>query len=259
MAADRLRPARHQQDADGGGVDRLCQGFLQRDLAEEAVLDIGRAPGADAQRRIHARYRRGHPGLQRGQPDERLEGGAGLAAGQHRSIIRRFAEVSTADHGADGAGGGVEDDDGALGDPGGGAGAVQQGGQAGLGHRLVMAVEGGPQHRIGVRRDQACDCSATQSANQPGDAGFGGKAICAAAACACCAVMLAVFHHRGEHLLAAGECGGGVDARVEARRRARQAGQHCRLRQRQAAGGDVEVRLRRRIHAPGAGARDRRG
>ena len=64
-----------------------------RDLAEVAPLEIGRAPVADAHRRVEHRVVRAHALLQRGQPDERLERRAGLPAGQHRAIERALPVV----------------------------------------------------------------------------------------------------------------------------------------------------------------------
>ncbi len=60
--------------------------------------------------------------------------------------------------------------------------------------------------------------------------------------------------HRGQHLLRPSHRRAGIGARVEAGRRPWQPGQYRRLRQRHPPSRHPEIRLRRRIHPPGAGA-----
>ena len=76
----------------------------------------------------------------------------------------------------------------------------------------------------------ACAWSAAQSANQPGAiGGVGGKAISAAACLACASVIAPSATIAASTSPPARRRGLGIAARVEARRRARQPGQHRRL------------------------------
>ena len=127
-----VRSAGKLQQADRGGVDRFRQRVLHADVAGVFPLEIGRAPGAKADRRIQHGVIRCDAGLQGGQKDKGLEGRSGLAAGQHRAVERAAAVVPPADHRAHRTGGGVQHHHRALTDPGGSAWPVQQRDEAGL-------------------------------------------------------------------------------------------------------------------------------
>ena len=117
-ASPRTRgPPRLEQQPDGRGVDRLRERLLHGDLAQIPPLEIGRAPVADPDRCVQHGVVRADALFQRRKPGERLERRTGLATRQHGAVERSFAVVAAADHGADGAGGGVQRHDRALGAP----------------------------------------------------------------------------------------------------------------------------------------------
>ena len=100
---------------DGGGVVRFEQRLAQRERVLLAGALVARNPDAlgrvdrDLAEAADGRHRR-HAALERHRVDERLEGGARLAAAAHRAVIRRHREVRSADHREQVAGVGIHRD-----------------------------------------------------------------------------------------------------------------------------------------------------
>ena len=110
----RLRPAEPQHQPHRGGVDRVRQRFIQRDLAAVVALEVLRLPVADPHRRVQHGVVGRESVLQRRQPDERLECRAGLAVRVDRAVEVAVAVVASADHHAHRAGRGIQHHDRAL-------------------------------------------------------------------------------------------------------------------------------------------------
>ena len=93
------------------GVERLRQRLLQRDLAAVAVLEVRRAPVADADRRVQHECR---PAASRARAPPSQTNGLnaepGLPARRDGPVERARAVVAAADHGAHRPGRGVQHD-----------------------------------------------------------------------------------------------------------------------------------------------------
>ncbi len=95
-----IGPADFVGQARGHGVDRLRQGGLQGDRAQELGLEVARRPAVDGHRFVDRDGVGGAAGLHGGQIDERFPRRAGLAVGAHRPVVGARGIVHPADQGA---------------------------------------------------------------------------------------------------------------------------------------------------------------
>ena len=180
------RAAGALQHPHGGGVDRLRQRLLQRDLAARLAVEVARLPAAERSG-ASTTVSSGPPArLQRRQIDERLEGRAGLALRLDGAVELARPVVAAADHGAHRAGRGLQHHHRALADAGSRAAAVPAAppaaprpppaarGRAWCARQVTVGIAGG---------SASARSSSTQSANQPALGGrpARGMRICAAA------------------------------------------------------------------------------
>ncbi|MNX90011.1 hypothetical protein D3C86_1220420 [compost metagenome] len=243
-------------DIGGDRVGRLGDGLSQSHLAREvAGIVLGR-PAADGHGLVHDRGGRGVAGLDRRQIDEGLPRRAGLTAGVGRAVELAVGIGAAADHGADPAFA-VQGDQGRLFDAP-ALVAVQDAAHGALGVGLQRQVQGGLDHHVlGRFADQAADLLvqpvdeilgvlAGQGARDADRLGHGGVAL-----------------GRGDdagldHFIEDdGGAGGGALAlghRRIARRGLQQAGQQGGFAHRQLVRALVEIALRGRLDAIGAGA-----
>ena len=236
----------------------FASAVLQRDLA----ADSGRSKLAGLQlpMRIGASIDRvvgPHAVLQRRQPDERLERRARLAAGEHGAVVGAGALVAPADHGAHRAGRRVQHHHRALRRrrpprPGPSSSAASL--------RLRHAPAAARRAWCARSRRHPCGSSRSRLLGRPVGEPAGAARAAAGRRCAprpaapAAAVIAPVSTIAASTSRARAAAASGSTRGIEARRRARQPGQHRRLPQRHAAAPRRRNRARRRVHAPGAGA-----
>ena len=142
---DHALPAHLLGQADGDRVEALGEGVRQADKAVVAVAEVFRRPALHHQGRVHTVVPWAEAGFQRGEVHERLEGGAGLAAGLH-GAVELAVGVGRAAHHREHVAVRAQNHDGGLFRAAGGVEAEMDGG---LGGELDIGVERGVDVDVG--------------------------------------------------------------------------------------------------------------